>query len=152
MQDTIFDKIVRDELPSWKVWESDEYLAFLTPFASTPGITIVIPKTNPGDYIFDVGDAVYDGLMEATKEVAKILEKAFETKIALVFEGTGVPYLHAKLYPMHNVYTFDESKMPHETVYMDDYPGYITTQSGPKMDDAKLDEIRNKIRAVWERI
>jgi len=71
MSDTIFDKIVSGEMQSWKVWEDDNYLAFLTPFPSTPGLTIVIPKENPGDYVFDVNDDVYVGLMAAVRKVAK---------------------------------------------------------------------------------
>lgn len=146
MQETIFDKLIRDEIPNWKVWQDENYLAFLTPFANTSGVTVVIPKSNPGDYIFDVSDDVFVGLLEATKKVAKVLEKAFNTKIAMVFEGTGVPYLHAKLYPMHSVYSFDESKVSHESVFYDSYQGFITTQPGPMMDSKLLDEIQSKIK------
>lgn len=149
MQETIFDKIIKNEVPSWKVFEDDNYLAFLTPFASTPGITIVIPKIYPGDYIFSLDDETYNGLMKATKKVAHALEKAFDTKVALVFEGTGVPHVHAKLYPMHNVYSFDESTMPQDTIFHDDYLGYITTQSGPMMDSKQLDEIKEKIQGCF---
>ncbi len=145
-QDTIFDKILRNEVPNWKVWQDDKHLAFLTPFPNTPGVTIVIPKTNPGDYVFDVTDDVYIDLLKATKIVAKALEKVFNTKIALIFEGTGVPYLHAKLYPMHNVYKFDESKMPSEPVFSQDYQGYLITQSGPKMDAAELNLLQQVIK------
>lgn len=56
MSDTIFDKIVRGEMHSYKVWEDDSFLAFLTPFPNTPGLTVVIPKHNPGDYIFGLND------------------------------------------------------------------------------------------------
>ena len=45
-QDTIFDKIVSGEIPSWKVWEDSKFLAFLTPFPNTKGQTIVVPKKN----------------------------------------------------------------------------------------------------------
>lgn len=151
LPDTIFDKILRDEIPNWKVWEDENHIAFLTPFPNTPGVTIVIPKTNPGDYVFDVPEEVYLNLLKATKKVATALEKVFNTKIALIFEGTGVPYLHAKLYPMHNVYNFDESQMPTETIFSKDYKGYLITQSGPKMADEELtllkQEIKNAINA-----
>lgn len=146
MQETIFDKILQNEVPNWPVWEDDKHLAFLTPFPNTPGITIVIPKVNPGDYIFDVSAQVYSDLLGAVRIVAKILEKAFETKIALVFEGTGVPYLHAKLYPMHNVYNFDESKQNVPTTFAENYMGYITTQSGPLAPNDVLDALQQKIR------
>src|SRR5664279_2706006 len=104
MSDTIFDKIVRGELSSYKVWEDADYLAFLTPFPNTPGLTVVIPKTNPGDNVFALDNQDYMGLMVAAKKVANLLEKALEVKrVALVFEGTGVAYVHAKLYPLYGV-------------------------------------------------
>ena len=46
---TIFDQIVSGEMKSWKVWEDDEFLAFLTTFPNTPGFTVVIPKENAKD-------------------------------------------------------------------------------------------------------
>ena len=51
MNHTIFDDIVSGNMKSWKVWEDEKFLAFLTPFPNTPGFTVVIPKQNPGDYI-----------------------------------------------------------------------------------------------------
>src|SRR5579863_5025154 len=102
MSDTIFDKIVRGEIESYKVWEDERHLAFLTPFPNTAGLTVVIPKTNHGDYIFHLTDEQYVELLGATRQVALLLEKALEVKrVALVFEGTGVAYIHAKLYPLY---------------------------------------------------
>ena len=51
MSDTIFDKIVRGEIDSYIVWQDDQFMAFLTPFPNTPGMAVVIPKQNPGDYV-----------------------------------------------------------------------------------------------------
>ena len=79
MNRTIFDDIVSGEMKSWKIWEDDNFLAFLTPFPNTPGFTVVIPKQNPGDYVFSLDDDLYEQFMQAVKTVAKILEKAFET-------------------------------------------------------------------------
>lgn len=72
---TIFDKIVSGEMKSWKVWENENYLAFLTPFPNTPGFTVVIPKQNPGDYVFELDDKAYVDFMIAVKSVANLLEK-----------------------------------------------------------------------------
>jgi histidine triad (HIT) family protein len=102
MSNTIFDKIVRNEIESRIVWEDSDHIAFLTPFPNTPGLTVVIPKKNIGDYVFTLSDDDYGQFLLATKKVANILEKAFGTnRVALVFEGTGVAYVHAKLYPLH---------------------------------------------------
>lgn len=146
---TIFDKIVSGEMKSWKVWEDDKFLAFLTPFPNTPGFTVVIPKQNPGDYIFSLDDALYLEFMEATKTVANILEKAFETsRVALIFEGTGVAHVHAKLVPLHGQLA-DETGVwsPHQEFH-ETYQGWLTTAEGPKMSDERLDEIQAQIRGV----
>ncbi|MGH7241367.1 MAG: HIT family protein [Candidatus Saccharimonadales bacterium] len=146
MSDTIFDKIISGEIPSWKVWEDDGYLAFLTPFPSTPGLTVVIPKTNPGDYIFDLDQTVADGLLAAAQKVAKKLEKAFDTpRVALVFEGTGVPYVHAKLYPLHGDLAGETNVWSTHQEFYPEYVGYLSTVEGPKMSDEELTAIQQKI-------
>lgn len=146
MSDTIFDRIVRGEMDAWKVWEDDNHLAFLTPFPNTPGQTVVIPKRNVGDYVFSLSDEEYRGLMEATRKVAKLLEKAFETpRVALVFEGTGVAYVHAKLYPLHGKLAGETDVWSEQTEFVEEYRGWITTIEGPKMDDAELARIQQKI-------
>jgi diadenosine tetraphosphate (Ap4A) HIT family hydrolase len=143
---TIFDEIVDGNIPSWSIWEDEQYLAFLTPFASTPGATVVIPKKNPGDYVFDLDDQTVSGLMVASRKVAKLLEKAFgASRVALVFEGEAVPHIHTKLYPMHEL-EGDRSKFPKQEVFFPVYPGYIMTASGPKLSDEELDKLQQKIR------
>ena len=98
MNHTIFDDIVSGKMKSWKIWEDEKFLAFLTPFPNTPGFTVVIPKQNPGDYVFSLDDNLYSEMMLAVKKVAGILKKAFDTpRVALIFEGTGVAHVHAKL-------------------------------------------------------
>ena len=146
---TIFDQIVSGEIKSWKVWEDDEFLAFLTTFPNTPGFTVVIPKENPGDYVFSLDDELYGRFMRAVKTVANILEKAFDTpRVALVFEGTGVAHVHAKLIPLHGDLA-DQTDVwsPHKEFH-EEYRGWLTTAEGPKMDDARLDEVQAKILGV----
>ena len=143
---TIFDKIISGELKSWKVWEDEQYLAFLTPFPNTPGFTVVIPKVNPGDYVFSIDDEVYVGLMNAVRKVAKLLEKAFETpRVAMVFEGTGVAHVHAKLIPLHGPLAGETDVWSKTTEFNPLYTGHITTVEGPKMSDEELDAIQAKI-------
>lgn len=146
MSDTIFDKIIKKEIKCWKIWEDENYLAFLTPFANTPGQTIIIPKINQGDYIFSLEDNSYLELLAATKKVAKILEKAFSTsRVALVFEGTGVAYVHAKLYPLHGKLADETNVWSSHKEFYPEYIGYITTVEGPKMSDEELDKIQKQI-------
>lgn len=125
---TIFDKILAREIPTWFVWESEAHVAFLTPFANTPGQTIVIPRKNSGDYVFSLDNNEYIALMEATQTVARILEKAFDTPcVALVFEGTGVAHVHAKLYPLHGENANKTSLWSSHREFYPEYLGYLTT-------------------------
>ena len=149
MNRTIFDDIVDGTMKSWKVWEDDNFLAFLTPFPNTPGMTIVIPKINPGDYAFGLDDDKYSAFMLAVKKVANKLETAFDTpRVACVFEGTGMAHVHAKLYPLHGDLAGQTNVWSKETEFVEEYRGWITTSEGPRMDDARLDEIQATIRGI----
>lgn len=149
MQRTIFDDIVEGKMKAWKVWEDEKFLAFLTPFPNTPGFTVVIPKQNPGDYIFSIDSTLYDEFMHAVRTVANLLEKAFDTpRVALIFEGTGVAHVHAKLVPLHGDLAGQTDVWSKETEFYEEYRGWLTTAEGPKMDDARLDEIQAKIIAA----
>ena len=147
--ETIFDKIIRKEIPSYIVWEDEKHLAFLTPFPNTPGFTVVIPKVNPGDYVFAIDDTVYLELMKATKKVAKLLEKALDvSRVALVFEGTGVAHVHAKLIPLHGELASQTDVWSDHTIFTENYQGFITTAEGPQMDDTELKAIQARIIAA----
>jgi histidine triad (HIT) family protein len=145
---TLFDKIISGEIPSFKVWQDDAYIAFLTPFPNTPGVVVVAPKQNPGDYVVDLEPEVVHGLMDAAVKVAKLLEKALGVgRVGIAFEGSGVPHVHAKLYPFHgelgvkgktNVWSGHQEFAP-------EYHGYFTTSEGPRMSDEELKEIQAKI-------
>lgn len=152
IEDTIFGKIVRNEIPSYKVWEDSDFLAFLTPFPNTPGLTVIIPKVNPGDYVFDLYDELYAQFLLATKKVAKILEVALGVKrVALVFEGTGVAHVHAKLYPLYGELASQTDVWSDHTEFTEECKGYFSTVEGPQMDEARLKEIQQKILAAQQK-
>jgi len=91
-------------------------------------------------------DEALAALMVATKKVAKLLEKAYDVpKVAVVFEGEGVPYVHAKLYPMHGIQTGKAAAGVHYTRFYKEYPGYIDTGAGPLASDAELAAEQKKI-------
>ena len=146
---TIFDDILSGKMKSWPVWEDEKFLAFLTPFPNTPGFTVVIPKENVGDYVFSLDDQQYIEFMKAVKTVANVLEKAFSTsRVALIFEGTGVAHVHAKLIPLHGKLANETGVWSPQTEFHEEYQGWLTTAEGPKMSDEQLDEIQAKIRSV----
>lgn len=149
MAETIFDKIISGEIPSHIVWQDETHIAFLTPFPNTPGFTVVIPKKNPGDNVFSLNDDEYHALLDATKTVAHLLEKALDVKrVAMVFEGTGVAHVHAKLIPLYGSLAGETNVWSKETVFNEQYQGFITTHEGPKMDDEQLSAIQAKIIAA----
>jgi histidine triad (HIT) family protein len=146
MSDTIFDKIVRGDMNAYRVWEDENYLAFLTPFPSTPGLTVVIPKTNQSDYVFGLTPEQMSGLIQACQTVSGLLESAFDvSRVGLVFEGTGVAYVHAKLYPLHGDLGAQTEVWSKHQEFYPQYPGYISTVEGPQMSDAQLTDIQKKI-------
>jgi diadenosine tetraphosphate (Ap4A) HIT family hydrolase len=143
---TLFDKIVEGLIPSKKVWEDKNFLAFLTPFPNTPGFTVVVPKVNPGDNFLTVDDIAFTDLLLAARKVAKVLQKAFGTqRIGLVIEGEGVPHLHVKLIPMIGQ-SDGLSRGPNHTEFYETYPGYLTTIEGPQMTEQQLDDVIKKIQ------
>ena len=100
---TIFSKIVKGEIPCYKIAESDKYLAFLDVFPLAKGHTLVIPKKET-DYIFDIADEEFCGLQLFSKKVAKALRQAIPCKrIGVAVIGLEVPHAHIHLIPMNNV-------------------------------------------------
>ena len=97
---SIFSKIVAGEIPSYKVAEDENYYAFLDIFPLTKGHTLVIPKKEV-DYIFDLDDETYSGLMAFSKKVAGALEKAIPCRrIGVAVLGLEVPHAHVHLVPL----------------------------------------------------
>ncbi len=142
---TLFDKIIDGTLPSYKIWEDDNFVAFLSKFPNTPGFTVVAAKHNPGDNYIDIDEAVYTGLVVAARKVAALLRKAFGTyRVGLVIEGEGVPHLHAKLIPMHGLGS-ESGVHQHEPVFEELYQGYLITADGPEMSDDELKKTQEKI-------
>ena len=86
---SIFSRIVAGEIPAHKIAETDDYLAFLDVMPTTTGHTLVIPKKEV-DYLFDLDDELYLGLMGFAKKVAPAIEKAIPCqRIGVGGGGTG---------------------------------------------------------------
>lgn len=143
----IFCKIIRGEIPSFKVWEDKDHIAILDIFPNTSGMTLVIPKKHYDSYAFEMPDAAFSKIMLASKKVGLLLDKKLGTgRTAMIAEGMGVNHVHIKLYPMHGV-DKDFKEMWHsEKVFFEQYPGYLTTLLGPEADKAELAKLAKKIR------
>lgn len=102
---TIFTKIINGEIPCYKVAEDERYFAFLDIAPMTKGHTLVIPKfeaDKEGDYIFDMDDEMYAGLMMFAKHVAKAIEAAVPCKrVGVAVMGMEVPHVHVHLIPIN---------------------------------------------------
>ncbi|MVN19937.1 HIT family protein [Mucilaginibacter arboris] len=107
---TIFSKIVSGEIEAYKVAESIDFLAFLDVSPLATGHTLVIPKKEV-DYIFDLDDETYNGLMIFTKIVAEGLKKVVPCKkVGVAVIGLEVPHVHIHLIPMNEVSDMNFSK------------------------------------------
>lgn len=97
---TIFTRIIRGEIPCYKIAEDDRYFAFLDINPLRAGHTLVIPKVET-DYIFDLEDDQLAGLMVFAKKVALAIEKSIPcARIGVAVVGLEVPHVHVHLVPM----------------------------------------------------
>ena len=147
MTDCIFCKIVKGEIDSVKIWEDDEFLAILDVMPNTRGMTLVLTKKHYDSYAFDMPEDIYLKLMSGSKKVAKMLEKGLDvTRIAMVMEGMGIDHAHIKLYPLHGVKEKFKEMWAKEKIFFDKYEGYISTQTGEKVDIKELKKLAEEIK------
>jgi len=100
---SIFSKIVAGDIPAHKVAETDDFLAFLDISPLVLGHVLVIPKKEV-DYIFDIEDELYQGLMLFTKNVAAGIKKAFPCdRVGVAVIGLEVPHAHVHLIPINSM-------------------------------------------------
>ncbi len=107
---SIFTKIINGEIPSHKVAETENFLAFLDVFPIAKGHTLVIPKKEV-DYIFDIEDEEYKELWSFAKEVSKKVEKVIPCeRIGIAVIGLEVPHTHIHLVPINDIGDINFSK------------------------------------------
>ena len=100
---SIFTKIIRGEIPCYKVDETEDCLAFLDINPNSYGHTLCILKKEI-DYIFDLSDEEYLSLMKFSKRVALAIKKSVDCKrVAMSVVGLEVPHVHVHLIPINNM-------------------------------------------------
>lgn len=98
---SIFSRIVKGEISSFKVAEDENYYAFLDINPLQKGHTLVIPKKET-DYIFDLSDEELAGLMVFAKKVAKAIGKSIPCeRVGVAVLGLDVPHAHVHLVPLN---------------------------------------------------
>jgi histidine triad (HIT) family protein len=100
---TIFSRIIKGEISSYKVAEDADFFAFLDINPVAIGHTLVVPKQEI-DYIFDLDDNLLGKMSIFSKKVAKAIEKAIPCKrIGIAVIGLEVPHAHLHLVPLNNM-------------------------------------------------
>ena len=108
---TIFTKIAKGEIPSYKVAENDEFYAFLDIAPMAKGHTLVIPKNVEDDYIFNLDEATYMGLCAFARKVAQAVTAAVPCKrVGVAVLGMEVPHTHIHLVPLQSEADMDFRK------------------------------------------
>ena len=107
MPDSIFTKIIKGEIPCYKIAEDDRFIAFLDVFPIKKGHTLVVPKVQI-DYLFDLDDSLLSDLMLFAKKVAQKMERAISCeRIGVAVIGLEVPHAHIHLVPLDTVGDID---------------------------------------------
>lgn len=98
-ESSIFTKIIKGDIPSYKVYEDDKTLAFLDIYAVVPGHTLVIPKKQV-EFVWDLESEDYEALFATVKKVAVRLRETLEVPyVGEKIIGTDVPHAHVHLIP-----------------------------------------------------
>ncbi len=108
---TIFTKIAKGEIPSFKVAENDEFYAFLDISPLAKGHTLVIPKNVEDDYIFHLDEKTYEGLWAFARKVAIAIKAAVPCqRVGVCVLGMEVPHTHIHLVPLQTEADMDIKK------------------------------------------
>jgi histidine triad (HIT) family protein len=101
MEDSIFTKIIKGEVPAHKIYEDEKTIAFMDIFPIQPGHVLVVPKAQVEDF-YALEDDDYQALFAIVKKVATKLKSVFPDKkrIAVQIEGLDVPHVHVKMFPI----------------------------------------------------
>lgn len=100
---SIFTKIISGEIPSYKVAEDKNFIAFLDINPNAKGHTLVVPKKED-DKIFDLPEQEYIELMSFSYRVAKAIEKSITcNRVGMSVVGLEVPHVHVHLIPLNSI-------------------------------------------------
>ena len=109
---TIFTRIAKGEIPSFKVAEDKDFYAFLDINPMTKGHTLVIPRNVEADYIFDLDPETYAGLCAFARKVAKAIKAAIPCeRVGVAVLGMEVPHTHIHLVPLQTEADMDFRKV-----------------------------------------
>ncbi|MCQ2169936.1 MAG: HIT family protein [Bacteroidales bacterium] len=109
---TIFTRIAKGEIPSYKCAEDENFYAFLDISPLAEGHTLVIPKNTEDDYIFNLDSKTYEGLWAFARKVAVAIKQAVPCKrVGVAVLGMEVPHTHIHLVPLQSEGDMDFRKV-----------------------------------------
>jgi len=107
MKDCIFCQVIEGIAHAYKIWESEEFVAFLSIHPCNAGHTCLVPKTHV-DYVFDLEEPLYSRIFQTAKQLSEPIRQATHAKrIGIAVEGFSVPHVHLHLVPLYNVAELD---------------------------------------------
>ena len=107
---TLFTKIIRGDIPSYKIDEDERFFAFLDINPLAEGHTLIIPKVET-DYLFDLDDDLLGDMMVFAKKVALAIDRTIDCKrVGIAVLGLEVPHAHIHLIPINDLYDIEFSK------------------------------------------
>lgn len=114
---SIFSKIIRGEIPAFKIAENENFVAFLDVFPLVKGHVLVVPKIEV-DKLHDLSDEILKDYFVFAKPIAKAMEKCLPCKrVGYSVVGLEVPHAHLHLVPISNAndLNFTREKLPMTT-------------------------------------
>lgn len=101
MQDSVFTKIIKGEIPCHKIYEDDKTLAFLDVHPINPGHVLLVPKIQVEE-IWNLDDELYHYLWDVVKIISTHIQTITKApRVGIVVEGFGVPHVHIHLVPIY---------------------------------------------------
>ncbi len=129
---TIFSKIIEGSIPSYKIRENENFIAFLDVFPLRAGHVLVVPKKEV-DKLFDLPDNLLGEMLVFARPIAKAIERSFDcNRCGISVVGLEVPHAHMHLVPINSANDLN------------------FTQPKLKLDEAEMKAIQEKIRSRLE--
>ncbi len=110
---SVFAKIIRGEIPCYKVYEDERTLAFLDIAPEAEGHTLVIPKVEV-DKVYDLTDEDYMAVMKTVKKLAKHMEEVLGERMQIKIVGIDVPHAHVHILPVNENWAGERFMKPTE--------------------------------------
>ncbi|MDX1672631.1 MAG: HIT family protein [Balneolaceae bacterium] len=129
---TVFTRIIEGEIPSHKVAEDENHIAFLDANPIAEGHTLVVPKKEI-DYYFDLPDELYRSTMVFARKIARAIDHSLNPlRTGVIIQGLEVPHAHVHLVPLYK--THQVMALGHTVKVSDDRMKELATKIGEQVD------------------